>query len=306
MSLTRKYSSTAFFSHSLTCQPPLPSGSATRSLALLQPGDGTSSTAGRVVAVDLVGGQLGAALPGVVDDRAAAASASTTPVACVDLAWVIVDLRRARPARRRAGRRAGLVVAGRWSCSSVTRNRVLDALAEGGDARVVHAQAMLAQHLRHVGQQAGRSVQTRLDAGAAPSAVGRSRPAARCGNGAGGAAGARRAGCRRQRVADSAPGSASPPGSDTGAMRCPRRTAGRCRRCVPSGPSSTRACSTPRPRRSSVITSAANRPSRSGVCTNTSRPPSRSGADSARRPPGRRRWPTRHRRASARRSGPAG
>ncbi|SOO10351.1 membrane hypothetical protein [Xanthomonas citri pv. fuscans] len=37
ISLTRKYSSTAFFSHSLTVQPPCPSGSATRNCPLSSP-----------------------------------------------------------------------------------------------------------------------------------------------------------------------------------------------------------------------------------------------------------------------------
>src|SRR3546814_4449245 len=45
-----------------------------------------------------------------------------------------------------------------WSsdvCSSdLDAEHVLGALAEGGDARVVHAQAALAQHVRDVGQQA--------------------------------------------------------------------------------------------------------------------------------------------------------
>ena len=47
MSLVRKYSSTAFFSHSLTFQPPLPSGSATRNSPVSRPSI-TRSTDGRV------------------------------------------------------------------------------------------------------------------------------------------------------------------------------------------------------------------------------------------------------------------
>ena len=47
MSRVRKYSSTAFFSHSLTFQPPLPSGSATRNSPLSMPSI-TRSTDGRV------------------------------------------------------------------------------------------------------------------------------------------------------------------------------------------------------------------------------------------------------------------
>jgi hypothetical protein len=47
MSRMRKYSSTAFLSHSLTSQPPLPSGSATRNSPLSMPSI-TRSTDGRV------------------------------------------------------------------------------------------------------------------------------------------------------------------------------------------------------------------------------------------------------------------
>ncbi|MNI54325.1 hypothetical protein D3C73_1092160 [compost metagenome] len=47
MSLTRKYSSTAFFNHSLTFQPPWPSGSATRNSPLSRPSI-TRLTSGRV------------------------------------------------------------------------------------------------------------------------------------------------------------------------------------------------------------------------------------------------------------------
>ena len=185
----------------------------------------------------------------------------------VGLAGLIAGLRRVRPAARRAttgvggrGERAVVLVA--------DLEHVLGALAEGGDARIVHAQALLAQHARDVGEQARTIVADDADQVRASLRLGEpdlrddaemaqvARLAAPRGHAAQVAASTR---CRPVSICAGA-----------GACRGSFGNTWKVSKMVASGPSSARACRMARPARSSPITIAANRPSRSGACTSTS------------------------------------
>src|SRR5687768_12979839 len=143
MSLTRKYSSTAFFSHSCTSQPPA-AGVATRALPDSSSAI-TSSTAG------FVEPSISATLSVARRSNASSMIACSWSVAAFFLGILMVSVDAGHDGLAQIVQQG--LVADRAVALVGEQEDVLDFLAERGDARVVHAQPAPAQHLGDAGQQ---------------------------------------------------------------------------------------------------------------------------------------------------------
>src|SRR3990167_1088957 len=145
MSLQRKYSSTAFFSHSLTCQPPS-TGSATRA----------APDSSKLIARSTIG-RTDWSISSVVRPprRSKASSIALRSSALAAGSCCVIplfyfqagDQRRAQIFNPWFGQRFIMLIA--------DQEYILDPLAKGGDAGIMHAQPIAAKHLRHIGQQSG-------------------------------------------------------------------------------------------------------------------------------------------------------
>src|SRR5690349_8620593 len=144
MSLQRKYSSTAFFSHWLTTQPSAP-GSATRACPLSS-SDIARSTRGRSLSIAPASSVARASKAASSSARSSASSAGLAAVGIRGFSFEAGNEGVADCSEAGLVERAVVAVA--------ELEDVLDAFAEGGDARIVHAQALRAQQLRDVGEQA--------------------------------------------------------------------------------------------------------------------------------------------------------
>src|ERR1700754_3390837 len=140
--LMRKYSSTAFLIHALTFQPPCPSGSATR-CSPVSSRSSTWSTAGRrCVSISVWTSSL----------RRSKASSIRVSSVCICMGyfgpWCMSDVPQQGFAQDvpAVGRQRFVVTVSQLE-------KVFDALAEGGDPRIMHANLGFGQGLRHRGKQ---------------------------------------------------------------------------------------------------------------------------------------------------------
>src|SRR3546814_903010 len=147
MSLTRKYSSTAFFSHWWTCHWPPRPGLATRSSPRSSPAI-TSSTAVWVEP------SISAVVNTVRRSHALSIVCCTPSQRLLSVFFAII-FSIYTVQQRSAQCVQGLRRLQRLVMFIGQLEKILDPLAEGGNACRVHPHPLLAQHQRHLGQQTG-------------------------------------------------------------------------------------------------------------------------------------------------------